>query len=55
MVLAIYMYETAFRDYTNPMRFAYGAAISNAIVFISVSLIMFSNFVAKKLKAGEES
>jgi raffinose/stachyose/melibiose transport system permease protein len=55
MVLAIYMYETAFRDYTNPMRFAYGAAISNAIVFISVTLIMFSNFVAKKIRAGEES
>jgi raffinose/stachyose/melibiose transport system permease protein len=55
MVLPIFMYQTAFDDYRNPMRFAYGSAISNAIVFISVALILLSNFIAKKLHAGEEN
>jgi raffinose/stachyose/melibiose transport system permease protein len=55
MVLPIYMYTTAFQEYTNPMRFAYAAAISNAIVLISVILIFVSNFVANRLHAGEES
>jgi raffinose/stachyose/melibiose transport system permease protein len=54
MVLAIYMYQTAFQDYNNPDRFAYGAAISNAIIVISVLLIMLSNYIGKKLNAGEE-
>lgn len=54
MVLPIYMYQTAFQDYTNDLRFAYGAAISNAIVVISVALILLSNVVGKKLNAGEE-
>jgi raffinose/stachyose/melibiose transport system permease protein len=54
MVLPIYMYQTAFQDYTNPMRFAYGSAISNAIVVISVVLILFSNWVGNKMSAGEE-
>jgi len=54
MVLPIFMYQTAFQNYTNPMRFAYGSAISNAIVFISVILIMFSNWVSKILNVGEE-
>jgi len=49
MVLPIFMYQTAFQDYANDMRFAYGAAISNMIVFISVGLILISNFVGKKL------
>ncbi len=54
MVLPIFMYQTAFQDYRNEMRFAYGASISNAIVLISVSLIMFSNYIGRKLNAGEE-
>ena len=49
MVLPIYMYQTAFQNYTNQMRFAYGAAISNAIVLISVMLILFSNVIGKRL------
>ncbi|MBI9104222.1 MAG: sugar ABC transporter permease [Spirochaetales bacterium] len=55
MVLPIFMYQTAFQDYSNPMRFAYGSSISNMIVMISVGLIMFSNFVGRKFNAGEES
>jgi raffinose/stachyose/melibiose transport system permease protein len=51
MVLPIHMYQTAFEDYTNPMRFAYGASISNAIVLISVVLILFSNWVARRFNA----
>jgi raffinose/stachyose/melibiose transport system permease protein len=54
MVLPIFMYQTAFDDYRNPMRFAYGSAISNAIVLISVTLILLSNFIAKRLGVGEE-
>ena len=53
MVLPIFMYQTAFQDYRNPLRFAYGAAISNAIVVISVALILFSGWVNKKLSPGE--
>lgn len=53
-VLPILMYRIAFQDYSNPMRYAYGSAISNAIVVISVILIIFSNFVGKKLGSGEE-
>lgn len=48
MVLPIYMYQTAFQNYTNPMRFAYGAAISNTIVVISLVLIAFSRIVRRK-------
>jgi raffinose/stachyose/melibiose transport system permease protein len=54
-VLPIFMYRTAFQDYRNDMRFAYGAAISNIIVVISVALIVLSNFIGKTLHAGEES
>jgi raffinose/stachyose/melibiose transport system permease protein len=54
MVLPIFMYNTAFEDYRNPMRFAYGAAISNIIVVISVSLILFSQFIGKRLGVGED-
>lgn len=54
MVLPIYMYQTAFQDFNNDQRFAYGAAISNAIVAISVGLILLSNFIGDKLSAGEE-
>jgi raffinose/stachyose/melibiose transport system permease protein len=54
MVLPIFMYNTAFEDYRNPLRFAYGAAISNIIVIISVSLILLSGFIAKRLGVGEE-
>jgi raffinose/stachyose/melibiose transport system permease protein len=53
-VLPIFMYRTAFQDYSNPMRFAYGSAISNIIVFISMALILLSNYVGRRLHAGEE-
>ncbi|TFG63580.1 MAG: sugar ABC transporter permease [Spirochaetales bacterium] len=53
MVLPVFMYQTAFQDYSNDMRFAYGSAISNAIVFISVTLILLSNYIGKKLRSGE--
>lgn len=53
-VLAIFMYRTAFQDYSNTMRFAYGSAITNAMVLISIGLIMLSNFIGKKFGAGEE-
>ena len=53
MVLPIFMYQTAFQDYTNTMRFAFGSAISNAIVMISVALIGVANAVAKRFNAGE--
>jgi len=52
-VLPIYMYETAFRDYTNSMRFAYGAAISNAIVVLSVAMIGISNWIGKHFNQDE--
>ncbi|MGM0432679.1 MAG: carbohydrate ABC transporter permease [Spirochaetota bacterium] len=48
MVLPIYMYQTAFQNYTNPMRFAYGAAISNTIVVISLVLIALSRAASRK-------
>lgn len=54
MVLPIYVYQTAFLDFNNPERFAFGAAISNAIVVISVLLILFSNFIGRKANAVEE-
>ncbi len=53
-VLPIFMYRKAFQDYSNPMRFAYGSAISNAIVLISVALILFSNWIGRRVHAGEE-
>jgi raffinose/stachyose/melibiose transport system permease protein len=53
-VLPIFMYRTAFQDYRNDMRFAYGAAISNIIVVISVALILLSNYIGRRLRAGEE-
>jgi raffinose/stachyose/melibiose transport system permease protein len=53
MVLPIFMYQTAFQDYSNTMRFAFGSAISNAIVLISIALIMVSNAVGKRFNAGE--
>jgi len=53
-VLPIFMYDTAFLDYSNPFRFAYGAAISNAIVIISVCIILLSNWIGRKFHAGEE-
>ncbi|WP_020612994.1 carbohydrate ABC transporter permease [Sediminispirochaeta bajacaliforniensis] len=48
MVLPIFMYQTAFQNYANEMRFAYGAAISNAIVLISLVLIAFSRMISRK-------
>lgn len=53
MVLSIFMYQTAFQDFNNTMRFAYGSAISNAIVVISVAMILLGNFVGKKLSPKE--
>jgi raffinose/stachyose/melibiose transport system permease protein len=53
-VLPIFMYRTAFQDYRNDMRFAYGAAISNIIVIISVALILLSSAVGRRLRAGED-
>jgi len=53
-VLPIFMYRTAFQDYSNPLRFAYGSAISNIIVVISVALILLSNYIGRRLHAGEE-
>lgn len=55
MVLPIFMYQTAFQDYRNPLRYAYGGAIANAIVLISIGLITLSNFIGKKLSWNEES
>ncbi len=54
MVLPIFMYQTAFQDYSNPLRFAYGAAISNATVLISVIFIVISNYIHKKVNVNEE-
>jgi len=48
MVLPIFMYQTAFQNYTNGMRFAYGAAISNTIVLISLILIAISRMMSRK-------
>ncbi len=55
-VLPIFMYNQVFgmAGTGNPKRYAYGAAISNIIVLISVLLIMFSNWVGKKLGTDEE-
>ncbi len=53
-VLPILMYRTAFQDFSNPMRFAYGSAISNTVVLISIVMIVFSNYVGKKLGTDEE-
>lgn len=54
MVLPIFMYQTAFQDYRNEMRFAYGSAISNAIVVISVGLILVSNWIGKRFDTDED-
>lgn len=54
LVLPVFMYETAFNEVSNPTRFAYGAAIANTIVLISVSLILVSRFIHKKLDVSEE-
>jgi raffinose/stachyose/melibiose transport system permease protein len=48
MVLPIFMYQSAFQNYTNEMRFAYGSAISNMIVLISLILIGISKIVSRK-------
>ena len=53
LVLPIFMYETAFQNYADPMRFAYGSAISNTIVLISIGAILLSNVVGGK-KAKED-
>lgn len=54
MVLPIFMYQTAFQDFNNDSRFAYGAAISNAIIAVSVALILVSKLISRRLKAGED-
>ena len=53
-VLPIYMYRISFNNAKDPLRFAYGATISNIVVLISVLLITFSNWVGKKLGTDEE-
>lgn len=53
-VLPIYMYRISFNNAKDPMRYAYGATVSNIVVIISVLLIMFSNWVGKKLGTNEE-
>jgi raffinose/stachyose/melibiose transport system permease protein len=53
-VLPIFMYRTAFNNAKDPMRFAYGATISNIVVCISILMILFSNWVGKKLGTEEE-
>lgn len=53
-VLPIFMYRTAFNNAKDPMRFAYGATISNIVVCISLLLIGFSNWVGKKFGTDEE-
>ncbi len=53
-VLPIFMYRTAFQNYVNPLRFAYGSAISNTVVLISIIMIFCSNWIGKKLGTSEE-
>ncbi len=53
-VLPIFMYRTAFQNYVNPLRFAYGSAISNTVVVISVIMILASNWIGRKLGTHEE-
>ena len=53
-VLPIFMYRTAFGNAASPIRFAYGATISNTVVLISICLILFSKWVGKKLGTEEE-
>lgn len=53
-VLSIFMYKTAFNNYSNPLRYAYGASISNTIVVISAIMIVISKKVGKKLGSEEE-
>lgn len=53
-VLPIYMYRISFNNAKDPMRYAYGATVANIVVLISVLLIMFSNWVGKKLGTDEE-
>jgi len=55
MVLPIYMYQTAFQDYANPLRFAYGATISNAIVAISIVMILISNYTGQQFNVGDKT
>lgn len=55
LVLPIFMYETAFRNYSDPMRFAYGSAISNTIVLISIGAIFLSRVVGGNKTKGEDS
>ena len=53
-VLPIYMYRVSFNNAGDNMRYAYGATISNIVVVISILLIIFSNWVGKKLGTDEE-
>ncbi|MEM5947652.1 sugar ABC transporter permease [Spirochaetia bacterium 38H-sp] len=54
MVLPIYMYQVAFNNYNDPLRFSYGAAIANTVVLISVGLIMFANWISSKFDTGAD-
>lgn len=53
-VLPIFMYRTAFGNAKDPLRFAYGATISNTVVLISMIMIVISKWVGKKLGTEEE-
>lgn len=53
-VLPIFMYRTAFQDFINPLRFAFGSAISNTVVFISIIMILISKWIGKKLGTEEK-
>jgi raffinose/stachyose/melibiose transport system permease protein len=48
MVLPVYMYQKAFQDRSDDMRFAYSAAISNVIVAISLLIILITKLVGRK-------
>lgn len=52
IVLPIYMYMFAFST-PKPNAQAFGAAVSNVIVALSIVLIIISNFISKKLGSGE--
>ena len=53
-VLPLFMYRTAFQNYGDPMRFAYGSAISNIVVLISLIMITCSTVIGKKLGTEDE-
>jgi raffinose/stachyose/melibiose transport system permease protein len=53
-VLSVFMYRTAFHNYTDPLRYAFGASISNTIVIISAVMILISKKIGRRLGTEEE-